>query len=593
MKRLVLLLTFLPTVLLAQFVVPNYPAVDALGRKLPEFKEVGPSKKDKFVGLFYWVWHTNFAGQVPLNTSEVLAKHPEAVYLFDNPVWRAAEGNTFYWGEPLFGYYRDEDAWVLRRQAVMLADAGVDVIILDSTNGTNFQSSYEALFKAFDEARKDGIKAPAIAFILPFGPSESARGEIVQLYNDLYKPGLYKNLWFYWKGKPLIMAYSEMVSKPDATGLNAAIKDFFTFRPGQPVYNKGPQHKDHWGWLEIYPQHGFGPKPDGGFEEATVGVAQNWSKKDGLTAMNSEGAFGRSYTDKDGQHTEPGAVNYGYNFQEQWEQALKINPDFIFITGWNEWIAGRAKKWQNQVNAFPDEFNEEGSRDIEPMKGGHSDNYYYQMVSNIRRFKGMATPDEANGYIKSKGNGSFIDWPKVKPEFASYKGNTIHRDFDGWKGTHYINTTGRNDIVLSKVAVDKQFVYFYVQTQDRLTPSTDKAWMRLFIDIDRNNKTGWNGYDYVINRSSPSAKAIIERSTNGWEWAKVGELDYHVKDNILEVKILKKLLGIKGPVDFEFKWSDNMQTDGDIIDFLINGDVAPSGRFNFRYINRTANVFSD
>lgn len=586
MKKLLLGLTLLPNLLFAQFVVPNYPAVDALGRKLPEFKDVGAPKKNKFVGLFYWVWHTNFASQMPLNTSEVLARHPEAVYDYDNPVWRLADGTTYYWGEPQFGYYRDEDEWVLRRQAVMLADAGVDVIILDSTNGTNFQSSYEALFKAFDAARKDGIKVPHIAFILPFGPTPAARGEIVQLYNDLYKPGLYKDLWFYWQGKPFIMAYPEMLRKNDADGLSGEIRQFFTFRPGQPVYNKGPERKDHWGWLEIYPQHGFGPKPDGTFEEVTVGVAQNWSRKAGLTAMNSEGAFGRSYTNRDStRHTEPGAVNQGYNFQEQWDQALKINPDFIFITGWNEWIAGRAKEWMKQVNAFPDEFNEEGSRDIEPMKGGHGDNYYYQMVANIRRFKGVAEPVEADGLVKPKASGSYVDWPAVQPEFTSYKGNTIHRDFDGWKGTHYTNATGRNDIVLSKVAADKQYIYFYVQTAAKLSPQTGKAWMRLFIDIDRNHKTGWDGYDYVIDKYLLGNKAVLKRSTKGWDWYNVGEVNYQINNNVLEVKILKKIIGLKSAVDLEFKWSDNMQVEGDINDFIINGDVAPSGRFNFRYTN--------
>ena len=585
MKRYILFLLFLPHILFAQMIVPNLPATDAIGRKLPEFKDVGAPKKDKFVGLFYWVWHTNFAKQVPLNTSEVLAKNPEAIYQFNNPVWRPQDGDVFYWDEPLFGYYRNEDPWVLRRQAVMLADAGVDVIILDSTNGLTFKDSYEALFKAFDLARKDGIKAPAIGFILPFGPTPAAKAELVQLYNDLYKPGLYKDLWFYWKDKPLMMAYPEMLDGKNATPVDTEMKDFFTFRPSQPVYNKGPQRADHWGWLEIYPQHGYVAKPEGGFEEATVGVAQNWSKKDGLSAMNTPGAFGRSYTGANGQHTEPGAVNFGYNFQEQWNQAITLNPDFIFITGWNEWIAGRYKKWQKQVNAFPDEFNEEGSRDIEPMKGGHLDNYYYQMVSNIRRYKGMAAPDEYTGFTPAKAIGSFVDWSSVKPEFTSAKGNTIHRDFDGWKGVHYTNATGRNDIILSKVAIDKQYVYFYVKTQDKLSPITDHAWMRLFIDIDRDNKTGWNGYDYVINRINPKAKAVIERSTNGWVWTQIGDVDYHVINNVLEIKIPKRSLGIKGGVDLEFKWSDNMQTDGDITDFLINGDVAPSGRFNFRYAN--------
>ncbi len=36
-------------------------------------------------------------------------------------------------------------------------------------------------------------------------------------------------------------------------------------------------------------------------------------------------------------------------------------------------------------------------------------------------------------------------------------------------------------------------------------------------------------------------------------------------------------------IDLEFKWNDNMQENGDIMDFYINGDTAPGGRFNFVY----------
>jgi len=32
-----------------------------------------------------------------------------------------------------------------------------------------------------------------------------------------------------------------------------------------------------------------------------------------------------------------------------------------------------------------------------------------------------------------------------------------------------------------------------------------------------------------------------------------------------------------------FKWSDNMQNEGDIMDFYVNGDVAPGGRFKYQY----------
>ena len=37
------------------------------------------------------------------------------------------------------------------------------------------------------------------------------------------------------------------------------------------------------------------------------------------------------------------------------------------------------------------------------------------------------------------------------------------------------------------------------------------------------------------------------------------------------------------PAKFDFKWVDNLQQPGDIMDFYNSGDVAPLGRFNFRY----------
>jgi hypothetical protein len=36
-------------------------------------------------------------------------------------------------------------------------------------------------------------------------------------------------------------------------------------------------------------------------------------------------------------------------------------------------------------------------------------------------------------------------------------------------------------------------------------------------------------------------------------------------------------------VNIEFKWNDNMQDDGNIMDFYVNGDTAPGGRFNYVY----------
>lgn len=157
----------------------------------------------------------------------------------------AKDINTCFWGEPLFGFYRDTDRWVLRRHAEMLADAGVDVIFFDCTNGSfTWRESYTALCEVFAEARRDGVQTPQIAFMLAFGPTEGSRDAIKQIYLDLYKPAVYDDLFFRWQGKPLIMAYPEMLGDvegdPEATALHREIREYFTFRPGQPSTTEGP-----------------------------------------------------------------------------------------------------------------------------------------------------------------------------------------------------------------------------------------------------------------------------------------------------------------------------------------------------------------
>ena len=133
--------------------------------------------------------------------------------------------------------------------------------------------------------------------------------------------------------------------------------------------------------------------------------------------------------------------------------------------------------------------------------------------------------------------------------------------------------------------------------------------MVLYLDTDRNNQ-GWETFDFVLNKTSPTAtKAYLERFTgNGYETEAVGEMDYTVNGNYMQVKVPKSMLGITGH-DFtlNFTWTDNVhdladqgawgETDyvyttfsGDILDFYTSGDVAPSGRFKYSYVSTAANA---
>ena len=285
------------------------------------------------------------------------------------------------------------------------------------------------------------------------------------------------------------------------------------------------------------------------------------------------------------------AYLYGLNFMEQWTRAFELDPELVFVTGWNEWTVGRWNNWPSENPylpfSFPDQYSRDKSRDIEPVKswGDYGDVYYQQLISQVRKFKGMARQEPAS-VGKTIPIGQFSAWADVKPEFWSYWGNTRPRNHPGQgNALVYSDYSGRNDIVLAKVARDYQNLYFYVETAAPLTARTDPGWMRLLIDSDRNKATGWQGYDYIINRLAPGDSAVVERALTTWNWIKVNSISYAVNGNKLEFKVPRTIVNLPDgeAVDFEFKWSDNMQDEGNIMDFYVHGDVAPGGRFNYLY----------
>lgn len=387
-------------------------------------------------------------------------------------------------------------------------------------------------------------------------------------------------------GSPAVETLSPNVrqmTSETAAKLSDTLRQFFTFRTPIAEYNNPSPPLNHWAWLQIHPQ---APQRDasGSVEEVTVGVAQNYNATVNRTApMSFPGAFGRSYHDGK-RDTRPGAVNRGFNFGEQWDQALKLNPPFVFITGWNEWTAGFYDAWAGfhaPPVIFVDQFNEEFSRDIEPMRGGHGDDYYYQLVNYVRRYKGVrALPPVSPRPITI--DGKFSDWTAVQPEFRDAEGDPAHRNHIGvGKSGIYKNSTGRNDILMAKVSYDTQNVYFYVRTKAPLTAPTSANWMTLFLDTDGNAKTGWLGYDFIVNRLTPrNGRAFVERNTGGFRWASPVAVPIRFHENELELAIPRRLLG--HPDQIDFKWADNCLKAHDWTDFTLNGDAAPDDRFNYR-----------
>ncbi len=685
-----------------------WPATDAVGRALPLSDEVGSPRANRTVAMFYFLWHEKSWTQGPFDVTKILASDPDAMHKATSPPWGPLH-YPHHWGESIFGYYLGDDEAVLRKHAQMLADAGVDVVIFDTSNKVTYRHNYTTLMRVFQQMRQAGNRTPQVAFLTPFwDPASTVR----ELYDQLYSQHEFEELWFRWDGKPLILAdplllYGSTENKgyavpafiepdkrlgqslkiaqpfgavyaycptyrstdsavtlslfregpggeriatnrffhvmdngrlvlgldhaeppglyyleasdskgpigwwsspddrrPDGTAYSDGqpvagdriagelpwdptiqqLQTFFTFRKPQPDYFQGPTGADQWSWLEVYPQHVF-RNSQGEKEQMSVGVAQN-AVGDRLGCMSEPGARGRSFHDAR-VTTEKDAILYGFNAREQWEHALKEDPQAVFVTGWNEWIAGRFDEF-NHVRTppmFVDQFDHEHSRDIEPMKGGHGDNYYYQLVSYVRRYKGVPAIGELSPQPITI-DGNFDDWQQVAPEFCDTVGDPVQRNHAGWAAAGpYINETGRNDIIAAKVSYDEQSVYFHVRTREPISPCTDTNWMLLFIDTDADAKTGWLGYDVVINRKSVSATTttIEQNIDNKYDWQTPVSIEYRAAGNELELAIPRTTLRTSaGPPRLDFKWADNSVQTGDAVDFTLNGDVAPNDRFNFR-----------
>jgi len=209
-------------------------ATDGLDRTLPTTTETGGKREGKYVGIFYHTWHSAFAYRDVTNVTELVTKHPDAIRDYNHPAW---EGKTnCFWNEPIWGYYNNGiDRYVLRKQAELLADAGVDVVFFDNTNGTmNFVDAILTLCEVWAEARADGVKTPQISAMLNMYQYNETAIQIKELYDRIYSKGLYQDLWFYWEDKPLLLGYPEELRRMEG-GQEAY--EFFSYRPINPSYN--------------------------------------------------------------------------------------------------------------------------------------------------------------------------------------------------------------------------------------------------------------------------------------------------------------------------------------------------------------------
>lgn len=480
----------------------------------------------------------------------------------------------YHWGEPEMGYFLSKDEWVIRKDMSMLSDAGVDVLIMDVTNAQRYWDEWEVVFSTLQAMKAEGNKVPYFLFWSFNGQSYLV---VRELYERIYKEEKYKDLWFYWDGKPLLLYNhnprvdatggdirhpnpnydAEAVTNPEHphygdpeytqeeyTDYPQEIRDFFTLRTMWWGYyewagERAAGAEDYWSFgYELNDERVRNLKPSellsthqGKKEQGAVTPAQHsnsmtgkcWTRQNFEPPLNEYDMPQPTFVPWLGE-TVANPEGYGIYFQDRWDEILPQNPEFLYINDWNEWTAGKYHPEEGHTVRFlgresnyyfVDQYNAEFNRTIQPMKGGYTDNYYMQMAQNLRKYKGARPIPELKGYSDMAVDGDFSDWDSVQVEYRDTIGDTFHRDYLGYGGLVHKNDSGRNDIITVKVAVTEEEIFFLAESREALSPASDPNWMLLFIDADQDSSTGWYGYDYLINHEVLSEETTTVKRYEG------------------------------------------------------------------------------
>ena len=556
-------------------------ATDALGRKI-ELTDSGV--RDKKVGIFYFLWQGEHGTAGPYDNNKIVAEDPSAV--LSEQSWLRAGGGAVgahhFWGEPLFGYYRSSDKWVMRKHLQMLTDAGVDFIVFDTTNAFTYSTRVAELISVWYEYLEAGIKVPQLAFYT----NSSSGATMRSIYDDIYNNSALREkyprideLWFEWDGKPMIIGISAEA--------DSDVRSFFTIKESQwPTEGK---KKNGFPWMEfsrlLTPAAVYGT--DGRKEIVNVSVAQHSATvRFSSTAWYSGNDRTRSWHNG-ANDTSENAYLYGYNLDEQFDFAIAQDPEMIFITGWNEWVAQRQPGIPGESVVFVDCADPNTSRDIEPMNGGFGDNYFLQAAERIAEYKGSAYRVNPGKNLSIDVKGSFSQWDseEITAVYTDYEGDTVNRRHVGFGGVNYLDRSGKNDFTLMKAARGREYIYFYAETASDIVSYTDSNRMTLFIGTGA--EQSFSGFNYAVNLGVPSAdSAPLSRLSPDGSSTVIGSVGMQVRGNRIMFAVPRELIGCDGGlVDITFKWADGFTVDDggkvDVMTFYTQGDAAPIGRFAY------------
>ena len=558
--------------------VMSITGTDDFGRKI---EAVSGTKKGSYVGLFYFIWFEFAQKGYRFDTTKLLRTKPDKLWDPFDKTGTAPSGCMYYFNEPLYGYYRSTDKWVVRKHIELFAAAGIDFLAIDLSNDVIYEPALTMLLDTLLEYQDAGINVPKIVCYTNLNTGHT----VDLLYKVMYKDDKYRSLWFYGPyDKPLMVAHEEELSQE--------YRDFFYVRPAQWPGFEYELYEDGFPFCDLNRPQRTHQNLIGVSVAQHTGYVFSYGMKINPNDTPRDINHGRGFTSAVPENGNPEAIMRGDNIQEQWDYAISQDPEIVFVTGWNEWATN---KWPGNpgdtVARFVDSFNTEYSRDIEMTKErryvanedntgyiqeGYGDNFYLQLVRNIRRYKGITgdkpvytEPDSAgHGYV----NLAIVNEP---------------RDCGGYRqpaAANFIRTVNVSHTLTDLV--------FKVECAEPVTEPSDGVtnWMNIFVGFEGSEEKNWQTYSCVINRHPvATAGSTSFEKYDGNEFAPAGECTLELSGNVMTVTVPMELVPELRDANvfvMYFKVADSVEHPEDEMDYYVSGSSVPLGRLSYTYAGK-------
>ena len=579
----------------AEYSVLNIAGTDDFGRVInPVDVKVND---DRYVGMFYFLTlgqHANHTGIYDINLITFESTYHKAFTQYDTFI--TPVGSAHFWGEPVWGYYHSEDAWVMRKQIEMLTIAGVDFLVLDTSNNVLYERVTAILFDILLEYQSQGWDVPRVVYYLGKHDLNADINVFKQVYNIFYSKEKYRSLFFTPNDpeKPMIIAPDNVIAAfgKSSNEQEKMFASFFDFRVTQWP-NEGVLHENGAPWIDFtYPQTS---------QQGWISLSTAQHVTVNMTDIKNSRGRGWAPVSQLSNGTWRGRNDHekwrmDLNFQAQWNTVLSMTPEqratdarFVFLTGWNEWVAEKLRA--GDQNYFTcDTYNPEYSRDIEPSRSnGMKDYAYFMTIMNIRNDNfapavhyeyPAATPDITKD--------DTAVWETSKAVYRDFTGECGDRSFKAMAGDIvYTDTSGRNDIDTITVLRDSEYLYFRITCVNAITAhkAGDTGWMNLWLKTADAEGDLLGGYEFVVNYEVSDNKSQILRCKAADDMQSVGEADVNVYGNAMIIRVPLSALGLSANnYHVEFKVTDNVQNMiGDPLNLYSTGDAAPIGSLNFSF----------